>query len=322
MRRSTVVALAATLLTFPSVGVPVAWGAPVHPNGQLTFAHYDPALDSNTVATVNPDGTHLVTVLPVEADPPRWSPDGTTIAAPGSGDIMSTLIDVATGAVTELHRPPGLFMGCFAWSADGTRLACGSYNEDAPSLNGIFTVRASDGGGLTRITSNPGGEDNPGTYSPNGSRLEFARFAPDGSAVGLFVVNVNGTGLKRITPPGMLIDGDRFGDWSPQGKTVIFAAHKTADVRNTLWTVHADGTGLRELHIDLANPCGGSRSDPGTAGCFDATYSPDGKQIAFIVNVPAGTGESLYTANIDGSNVHLVTSGGAENPDWGTRPAN
>jgi hypothetical protein len=75
------------------------------------------------------------------------------------------------------------------------------------------------------------------------------------------------------------------------------------------------------LTIDLANPCGGTRSDPETAGCFDAKYSPDGKQIAFTVNIPAGQ----VRASIPRTSTAATSTssfGGAEKPDWGTRPAN
>jgi len=91
-------------------------------------------------------------------------------------------------------------------------------------------------------------------------------------------------------------------------------------VRNSIWVVHSDGSGLHEIHFDTPKPCGGARVDPDTRGCFDPTWSPDGKQIAFIVLDPSGEGESLYTANIDGTGLTQITHGSSENPDWGTHP--
>jgi Tol biopolymer transport system component len=58
---------------------------------------------------------------------------------------------------------------------------------------------------LRRITSNPGGDDIPGDYSPDGKRLVFVRLDPDGE-VGLFVTRLTGSGLRQITPPGMILD--------------------------------------------------------------------------------------------------------------------
>jgi Tol biopolymer transport system component len=244
------------------------------------------------------------------------------LAALGGTDdaLAATIFNPDTGTSVALHAPvPGMNFGCNVWTADAKRLACDSFAGEPSDRNGIYTLRVADGQGLTRVTSYPEGEDSPESYSPDGARLEFVRFNEDGP-VGLFVVNANGTGLKRITPQGMLIDGDRFGDWSPQGNTIVFAAHADDSVRNSIWMVHADGTGLHQVPLAATPACGGSFDDPTSRGCFDATFSPDGKKIAFIVNDPATTGESVYSANVDGSDVTLVTLADAENPDWGTHP--
>src|SRR5262245_56218421 len=39
----------------------------------------------------------------------------------------------------------------------------------------MYTIRSSDGGGLLRITTNPGGEDDPVDYSPDGTQIAFIR---------------------------------------------------------------------------------------------------------------------------------------------------
>ena len=67
------------------------------------------------------------------------------------------------------------------------------------SVNGIYTIRSSDGGGLQQVTSNPTGEDNLGGYSPDGKRLLFERTTAEGDE-SLYTVLVNGGGLKKISP--------------------------------------------------------------------------------------------------------------------------
>lgn len=324
MRRTILVGVAAGGLALAALaGGPSPAGAnPTHPNGQITYERGGQIPDEAVVAVVNPDGSGLRNVSPLTPfGLPHWSPDGTRIVAvsdvPG---IVATIFNVDTGSVTTVPNYLPINLGCSVWSPDGLRLACtSSYNEVGPGFDGLYTVRASDGGGLTRVTSSSGGEDDPGSYSPNGKRIEFARFNDDGP-VGLFVINANGTGLKQITPAGLEVGGDRFGDWSSKGNEIVFAARTNADNRFSIWVVHADGSGLRQIQFDTAIPCGGLRADPASRGCFDATWSPDGKQIAFIVNEPSGEGESLYTANIDGTNLTQLTHGDSENPDWGTRP--
>jgi hypothetical protein len=105
--------------------------------------------------------------------------------------------------------------------------------------------RSSDGGGLTQVTSNPGGDDVPGSWAPNGKRIVFQRFSPAGDSEGVFVVNLNGTGLKRIVPPTMQVNCCTL-DWSPQGNEIVLA-RRPPDLHSSIWVVHADGSGLHQL---------------------------------------------------------------------------
>jgi hypothetical protein len=83
--------------------------------------------------------------------------------------------------------------------------------------------RASDGKGLTRITTNPRGADIPLAYSPDGSHLLLDRADParEGSTNhALFVTPIGGGDARRITPWGLT---DDYASWSPDGRTIVFA---------------------------------------------------------------------------------------------------
>jgi Tol biopolymer transport system component len=194
-------------------------------------------------------------------------------------------------------------------------LACGGFGVTDPSRNGIYTIRSSDGGGLTRITSNPGGDDNPGDYSPDGKRMVFARSNENGR-VGLFVVKLNGSGLRQIPTPGLILD-DFGGSWSPSGNQVLFAAPTDPDHRLAIWVVNADGSGLHQLPITPS--CGGAFSDPKSISCFYPGWSPDGTKIVFTRISANGTQENIYTVNADGSGLSQVTNTGGDASRIGER---
>jgi TolB protein len=328
MRRLIIGALFGFLALVAASATP----APAKPradNGQIVFARFDPLQDDTVLYTVNPDGSHERQVLPLPAQCPRWSPDGTRIVTcgfPPNGAAAIINPDDGSYRVLPMPDPDHLFTACPLMSPDGARLACESFGEDRfenptdPSLNGIYTIRSSDGGDLTRMTSNSGGDDLPGDYSPNGKRLVFARGDHPTDPDGLYTVKVDGTGLRQITPTGTILGPDSGGNWSPQGNEIVFARRIAADRRATLWIIHSDGSGLRQIHVQGEPACGGPISDPTARGCFDPHWSPDGRKIVFTT-FTAAAGRDIYTVNADGSGLARITHAGDDHfPDWGIHP--
>jgi Tol biopolymer transport system component len=154
-------ALFATVGASPAHAKPWSPGHARHgsPNGQIAFERYGQIPDESVIAVVHPDGSGLRTVSPLTPfGRPHWSPDGTRIASTPGGDapVEASIFNVDTGRVTTLPNPYGLNMGCTVWSPDGARLACASSHTDgSPGSAGIYTVRASDGRGIRRVTSIP-----------------------------------------------------------------------------------------------------------------------------------------------------------------------
>ena len=316
--RATLVALLA--VAFAAVAALPAGANPRGTNGQITFARFNPTLGDTQVYVVNPDGTgqRLVQAPTDTAECPTWFPDGAHIATCGTPDRPgggSRIINPDDGTFREIDgQYPGLFNPCTNPSPDGTLLLCETFSDDG-SQNGIHTIRTSDGGGLTQITSSPGGDDIPGDWSPNEKRIVFLRTTVDA----LFVVNTNGTGLKQITPAGL--DFSSFGSWSPQGNEIVFSQHVTPDVHSSIWVVNADGTGLHEINVQPASACGGANADPNADGCPEPAWSPDGTKIVFAKGKSTDVDAEIYTVNVDGTGLTQVTHApGSGSPDWGTHP--
>lgn len=292
------------------------------PNGQIVFFHTTRAdRGPASVYTINPDGTGQQLVHQ-SADVPHWSPDGTQIAMECNGSSCGTasalIVVAATGSARLLpSSDPTLGLGCFTWSPDGSRLLCGTLDETDPSRNGIYTVRASDGGDLTRVTDFG---QTPGDFSPDGTQISFVGNDSNG-VLRLYVANVNGGTPTPITPDGLALVDDYGGTWSPTGNQILFVARPTPGSRRALWVVAADGTGLRQLPIP---DCGGLIGAPASRsiGCDAPSWSPDGTKIAFSRFSAKTHVKNIYTVKPDGTDLFQVTRTGFQDfaPDWGTHP--
>jgi Tol biopolymer transport system component len=257
----------------------------------------------------------------------QWSPDGSEVSVFCCGDpgMVAHVVDVVTGEVRGVETPdPTLELYCdFGWSPDGERLVCEGYGIDDPSRNGVYSVRASDGGDLTRITSNPDGGDIPGDYSPDGTRLVFKRFEDD-VPTGMFVVDITADGAgvgepQQLTPPGMVLDDTgHAGRWSPDGEEILFVARESEGHHKAIWIVNANGGSPSQLAI--APGCGGPLGEADSYGCYSPDWSPDGEKIVFTRSEPDGSNETIWIVNADGSGLVQVTDGADDNPTWGTPP--
>jgi Tol biopolymer transport system component len=312
------VALALTvIILFASPG-----GAnPPRANGRVAYDRND-QFGNTIVLTANPDGSREQTLV-VGSCCPGWSRDGSKLSVPyflADGRFGPATVNSDGSGYDPLPiNDPTLSLGCGVWSPDDSRLACEGQDSSEPARTGIYTMSSADGSQLTRLT-NPGlgGDDVPGAYSPNGRWLVFSRFAstaPDAPSLGLFVVKSDGTGLRRITPPGTLIQQGNTGDWSPQGNQIIFSRHVSADVAGSIWVVNSDGSGLREVNVQ------GLACGTAGFGCHEPHWSPDGTKIIFAGNSPATGVVNIYTVKVDGSGLLQLTSDGrSDDPVWGTHP--
>ena len=151
----------------------------------------------------------------------------------------------------------------------------------------MYTIRASDGKGLTRITRNPGGDDYPLAYSPDGSQLLLDRMDPsrgEPANHALFVTPISGGQPHRITPWGYT---DDYANWSPDGRTIVFGTD------GSLYRVSPEGQGLAEITLEMPD---GSHADD----AFDVSFSPNGERILFSLGSPE---PGIYTARPDGRDV-------------------
>jgi hypothetical protein len=131
------------------------------PGGRLMFSRFDEATHSFlSTHTILPDGSDETEIpLPGPEGGGRWSRSGTEIAVMTilPDERIGTAIIAPDGTVQRVLDIPDdtLNAVCVVWSPDDRRLACEAWDDGDPSRSGIYTVRASDGGDLQRLTTPP-----------------------------------------------------------------------------------------------------------------------------------------------------------------------
>jgi Tol biopolymer transport system component len=184
------------------------------------------------------------------------------------------------------------------------RIAFSAYRDGTWN---IFSVNP-DGSDLRSLTDLPTDEFAP-AFSPDGSQIAFvAQRSGSAADADLFVMNVDGSGLTRLTSTGTNWDPT----WSPDGTQIAF--RKAIDGDEEIYVVGADGSGETDL----------SRS-PSTWE-LDPSWSPDGTRIAFTSVRGNDQGPQIYVMNADGTGVQRLTDSADPHgsPEWspdGTRIA-
>ncbi len=157
-------------------------------------------------------------------------------------------------------------------------------------------------------------------FSPDGTKIAFRSIGRSNSgSQAIFVMNADGSDLHQITINSSTLGGELGSfEWSPDGTkflfdagvyVVLFGASHSSDVvrtsgyRANIFVSDIDGKNV----VRLTN-------DTDALNDF-ATWSPDGKSIAFASDREGA--EKIYVMNADGSNQRSVATGGYfSSPSW------
>jgi TolB protein len=223
---------------------------------------------------------------------PAWSPDGSRIAFDHRGvDGTSSGIVIIDADGTDARRLTSGGTWLPRWSPDGGKIAFVTCipNEDNgpfPMCDMTFRVINVDGSGeIALAQTNFMGTIPPAEWSPDGKRIAF--IGGEGSHSDLYVVNMDGSGMTRLTQLGTVRTG---ADWSPDGRKLAFGA------AGSVYVVNADGSDLTEL-----------TRDPGSLVVRSVVYSPLGDRIAFSSSLDPLVSE---TKDKDSLTIHVINADG------------
>ena len=233
---------------------------------------------------------------------PAWSPDGGRILyvrrARLSGRPDLFVMNANGRGRTRLTSTPVPERDP-SWSPDGTGLVYAARTAPGEPFR-IFVARA-DGSGREQLTSQKAGSDTAPVWSPDGTRIAFVSDR-DGGFPELYLMNANGTGVKRMTTNALI---DANPSWSPDGTRVVFercCENGTSD----LFTV--DVTTRAEVGVTAST----------SSQEFDPSWSPDGTRIAYDAFEVGQGNIDIWVVNADGSSPLRLTQqvGPDLSPDW------
>lgn len=178
------------------------------------------------------------------------SAEDPTVSAPGGTIFFSSLaprgwnlyrIGPESLEPQRLTDHPALDYNA-AFSPDCQTIALVSERDGNPEL---YTVRH-DGAGLKRLTNDFALDDHP-AWSPDGKRIVFSSTRQASSTPGqawnaLYVMNADGTSIKRLSPPET---PDYSPTWSPDGNWIACASVSGNPGGTDLYLMKPDGSERR-----------------------------------------------------------------------------
>jgi hypothetical protein len=254
-------------------------------SGDLLYAHYSAGAGESAlrVRDLTGGGEETLPAVGGAVTGGAWAPDGRQVICSAGGTLY--LVDPDNGRAENLGR--GLSP---VWSQDGLTIlfARGSSRWGAPWASDplLNTPRRLNDYAVDHLD-----------LAPDGAHVLFSGWAPSADptadAAQLFVMNMDGTGVRRLAD---LAGGFAWPRWSPDGARIAVVAG------GKLGVMDADGT-----HLTLLDEAGQARAP---------VWSPDGADIVYAWRGAGGATPAIMARPADGGPAETLTTGDDLPLDW------